>query len=465
MSEDQNTEIQRLKKINSALMGYVERSTDQQGNAYSLFQTAINLEGQIRLRTEELTETLNSLEQSNHQLKVAKESAETANLSKTRFLAAASHDLLQPLNAAHLMMSSLFEMQSSAESRQLARSVESSLNTIDDLLRSLLDISKLDAGVVRPNLKNFRLQELFNSLESDFAPLAQHKNLQLRFHPTRRVVCSDKTLLRRVLQNLISNALRYTHEGGVIVGCRNVSGSIGLSVIDSGVGIEQSRFTRIFEEFHRGKLELMDGSGIREGIGLGLSIVERTVRTLGHQLKFDSKPEMGSIFQVILPEVQGVELREDTEITSMDVSRLQGVFEKKILVIENDTVALKAMESLLSRWHCEVVATRKLSEALSWIGQKGWLPDVVIADQHLDNGERGTTSIQAIREKLKHGVPAVIVTADPTEDLKKICECSSIELMRKPVKPAQLRALLAHIAVQNLTGVQTEHDYSELLAR
>ncbi|RUZ78893.1 hybrid sensor histidine kinase/response regulator, partial [Mesorhizobium sp. M7A.F.Ca.CA.001.14.1.1] len=203
-------DLEKLKKINAALVSRVERSMDQQGNAFSLFQTTISLENRVRTRTEELHSTLRRLEQSNIDLSAAKENAELANLSKTRFLAAASHDVLQPLNAAHLSVSALAEVQTSDEGKKLVRQVERSLETMEDLLRTLLDISKLDAGVVQPDISDVSLEALFSSLRSDFLPVAEMKGLSLKFRPVHAVVRSDRTLLRRILQNILSNALGYT---------------------------------------------------------------------------------------------------------------------------------------------------------------------------------------------------------------------------------------------------------------
>ena len=244
-------DIEKLKKINQALISRVERSMDQQGNAFSLFQTAINLESRVRSRTEELRATLRRLEVSNIDLVAAKESAERANVSKTRFLAAASHDILQPLNAAHLSVSALAEIQTTEEGRKLVRQVERSLETMEDLLHTLLDISKLDAGVVETNITDVPLEPLFSSLKSDFQPLAAQKGLKLKFRSTNAVVRSDRTLLRRILQNIVSNAIRYTRKGGVLVGARHRGDTIRIDVADTGCGIAEDQREAIFEEFHR----------------------------------------------------------------------------------------------------------------------------------------------------------------------------------------------------------------------
>src|SRR5262245_48559498 len=227
------TDLDRLRRINEALISRVERSMDQQGNAFTLFQTAINLEGRIKARTEELRSTLRRLEQSNSELVAAKENAERANLSKTRFLAAASHDVLQPLNAAHLSISALADLQINEEGKKLVRQVERSLETMDDLLRTLLDISKLDAGVVRPDVASIPVEPIFAALRSDFQPLAANKELRLKLMPTTLAVRSDRTLLSRILQNIVSNGLRYTQQGGVLVGARRRNGSVVIDVADT----------------------------------------------------------------------------------------------------------------------------------------------------------------------------------------------------------------------------------------
>jgi signal transduction histidine kinase len=288
MPIDDIDDIDRLKRINAALISRVERSMDQQGNAFSLFQTAINLEGRVRKHTDELRGALRRLEQSNLDLVGAKESAELANLSKTRFLAAASHDVLQPLNAAHLSVSALSDLQTTAEGRHLVGQVERALETMEDLLRTLLDISKLDAGVVRPEIADVPLEPLFQSLMSDFQPLAAKKGLDLRFRSTDLAVRTDRSMFRRILQNVVSNALRYTERGGVLVAARSRGDRILVNVVDTGTGIPPDQHQAVYEEFHRGA-NALDGDRHGGGLGLGLSIVRRMVDALSHQIAFTSR--------------------------------------------------------------------------------------------------------------------------------------------------------------------------------
>jgi signal transduction histidine kinase/CheY-like chemotaxis protein len=437
------SDVERLKKINAALVGRVERSMDQQGNAFSLFQTAIALENRVRTRTDELHSTLRRLEQSNIDLSAAKENAELANLSKTRFLAAASHDVLQPLNAAHLSMSALAEIQTSDEGKKLVRQVERSLETMEDLLRTLLDISKLDAGVVRPEIGDVNLETLFASLRSDFQPLADLNGLKLKFRPAHATARSDRTLLRRILQNIISNALRYTRSGGVLVGIRHRGDTIRIDVADTGCGIPDDQRDAVFEEFHRGSISA-DASLASGGLGLGLAIVRRIAGALSHPITFSSRVGRGTIFHIDVPAGRG-HCTYVAAIGEIERPRGYGLFGTKVLLIENDADVMQAMTSLLERWQCVVRQATATDDALDMLGDTAWVPDIVIADQHLDGGDLGSHTIAEVREYLGRMVPALIVTADPSEAIVKAARLAGIELMRKPLKPAQLRALLAHL--------------------
>ncbi len=433
-------DIERLKRINAALMSRVERAMDQQGNAFSLFQTAINLESRVKLRTEELRSTLRRLERSNIDLADAKENAERANTSKTRFLAAASHDVLQPLNAALLSVSALADLQSGEEGRRLVRQVERSLETMGDLLRTLLDISKLDAGVILPEWADVALDPLFASLKSDFQPLADKKGIRLRFRATELAAVTDRTLLRRILQNVVSNAIRYTSAGGVLVAARRRGASLRIDVYDTGSGIPDDERDEIFEEFHRGTASAADLTG---GLGLGLSIVRRMVEALGHGLTFSSVVGRGTVFRLSLP------LSVTPEVPSAppdpEPPRAYGLFGARVLLVENDEEVAEATTALLERWRCTVRSAATADGAIDALGDTDWIPDVIIADQHLDHGDLGSEAIAEARAFLMRQVPAVIVTADPSDQLQRSARKEGIEVMLKPVKPAQLRALLAHL--------------------
>ncbi len=442
MTVDQVTDLARLKRINEALIARVERSMDQQGNAFTLFQTAINLEGRVRAKTDELKQTLRRLEQSNRDLSLAKEAAETANASKTRFIAAASHDVLQPLNAARLSVSGLSEILMDAEGSSLVKQVERSLDTMEELLRTLIDISRLDSGVMKPELTSFALQDIFEALASDFAPLAQKAGLKLRIRQTSLHVTSDRMMLRRILQNILSNALRYTGEGGVLIGARRRGGQVRIDVIDTGIGIGEDQKTLVFEEFHRGPDAATAHAG---GLGLGLSIVRRMTQALEHPLEFRSKVGTGTEFRIILPLAASPVEAKPSGAAAIPDNPVYGLFSAKVLLVENDRRVQEAMAGLLGRWDCNIRLAASLGEAMTALSTGGWSPDIIIADQHLDRATLGSETITEARKLLKRHVPAIIITADPDKQLASVAREQRIEVMNKPVRPAELRALMAHL--------------------
>lgn len=449
---DTRLEIERLRKINAALMERVERSTDQQGSAFSLFQTAISLEGQVRRRTQELTKTLADLERSNLELKQARDVAVEANRSKTRFLAAASHDVLQPLNAALLLMSSLESVQSSEAGHRLCAQVERSLGTMDTLLRTLLYMSRLDAGDVRPQWQSCSLDALFASLASDFEPVARHKGLELRVRATGLHVRSDSTMLRRLLQNIVANAIRYTERGGILLAARRRGTDVHVRVADTGIGIARERFDDVFVEFARSEQsrdETMDKSA---GLGLGLAIVDRMARTLDHGITLNSRVGFGSCFGLTMPSARPARGTRgkarhpgDAETETSAATPSTSLVDTRILVIENDLEALQALEALLSQWGCLLRLASSTAEARGAIGETDWKPDIVMADQHLNGKDRGTAAIRLVRKRLGENIPGIIVTAAPSGPLAHATRRAGLELMAKPIKPAQLRALLMHL--------------------
>jgi signal transduction histidine kinase len=444
MAVHQVDDVERLKKINAALISRVERSMDQQGNAFSLFQTAINLENRIKSRTEELHATMRRLEQTNIDLIAAKEAAEQANISKTRFLAAASHDVLQPLNAAHLSVSALADLQSSPEGTRLVRQVERSLDTMDELLRTLLDISKLDAGVVKPDYSELSIEQLFQSLRSDFQPLAEKKGLRLRFRPTNLSLTTDRSLFRRIVQNIISNAIRYTGKGGVLVAVRPRKASARIEIWDTGCGIPENQTEKVFEEFHRG-VTMSEGALSGAGLGLGLAIVKRMADTLGYRVTLKSKPGKGTVFRIDMPAGSFFAAKPTANASEVETPKGYGLFGAKVLLVENDPNVLESMRTLLERWQCSVRIASTTEQAMGTLGDTDWVPDIVIADQHLDDGDLGTATITEARAYVGRDIPALVVTADPSDLIVKATSELGIELMHKPVKPAQLRALLAHL--------------------
>ena len=395
--------------------------------AEALERSNETLERRVHERTEELTRLNAALER-------AKGEADAANISKTKFLAAASHDILQPLNAARLYVTTLIE-RGGREDRRLVDNIDASLEAVEEIFGALLDMSRLDTGALRPEFASFRIDELMRQIELEFAPLAVAKGLDLTFMPCSLVVRSDRRLLRRLIQNLVSNAIKYTPKGRVLVGCRRRGDHLRIDVYDTGVGIPQSRWRDIFVEFHR----LDQGAKIARGVGLGLSIVERLARVLDCTVGLESESGRGSRFMVTVPvsNATPVELpaREDTRI---DPSQLVGI---TALCIDNEPSVLDGMETLLRSWSCEVIKAPDLETALAVIGESHLMPNGLLVDYHLDHGN-GIEAITELRRRFGD-LPAILITADRSPSVREEARIQGIQLLHKPIKPAALRALLA----------------------
>lgn len=431
----------KLKKINAALISRVERSMDQQANAFSLFETAIALDNRVLERTRQLQEALRSIERSNDNLLRAKQQAEAASSLKSSVLISVTHDLLQPLNAARLTLSTLSEMDISGQGAALIGQVDRSLLTLEDLLRTLLDISKLDAGVLKPDIRPITVASLFEPLRQEFAPVAAKRGISLRILPSPHAVVSDPLMMRRILQNLLSNALRYTQKGGVLMGCRLKGDRLCIQVHDTGPGIPEAQQQAIFVEFQRGE----SSDGDHAGFGLGLSIVHRFATELDHDIQLDSCLGRGSTFSITLPRAAtDDDVEEGREVQHLDF-RYNVLEGRKVLLIENDPSSAEAMAALLEKWGCDVAATTSATDAMDNIGALGEPPDAIIADLHLDHGENGLDAVNSIREQIKIDVPAIIVTADYSTEAEREAAVYGLELLRKPIKPAEMRSLLSFL--------------------
>ncbi len=431
----------KLKKINAALISRVERSMDQQANAFSLFETAIALDNRVLERTRQLQEALRSIERSNDDLLHAKQQAEAASSLKSSVLISVTHDLLQPLNAARLTLSTLSEMDIPGQGAALIGQVDRSLLTLEDLLRTLLDISKLDAGVLKPDIRPVTVASLFEPLCQEFAPVAAKRGIALRILPSPYAVVSDPLMMRRILQNLLSNALRYTQKGGVLMGCRLRGDQLCIQVHDTGPGIPEAQQQAIFVEFQRGE----SSDGDQAGFGLGLSIVHRFATELGHDIQLTSRLGRGSTFSITLPRAKTedvVEAGHEVQHLDFRYNVLEG---RKILLIENDPSSAEAMAALLEKWGCDVATTTSATDAMDNIGALGEPPDAIIADLHLDHGENGLDAVNSIREQIKIDVPAIIVTADYSTEAEREAAVYGLELLRKPIKPAEMRSLLSFL--------------------
>ncbi|WNJ89088.1 PAS domain-containing hybrid sensor histidine kinase/response regulator [Bosea sp. 685] len=393
-----------------------------------LERTNETLERRVAERTEEILRV-------NTELQRAKAEADEANASKTRFLAAASHDILQPLNAARLYATSLVERDRAAGSPDLAENIDASLDAVEEILTALLEISRLDGGALKPELTAFRVDELMRQLQREFEPSAQEKGLKLVFMPTALALRSDRRLLRRLLQNLVSNAIKYTPNGKIVVGCRRRGAQVSVEVLDTGLGIPQSKQKTVFREFQR----LDQGAKVARGLGLGLSIVQRIARTLDHRLTLVSTPGRGTRFSVLVPRASPLPAMSTSAAPRhAPAGQLAGL---KLLVLDNEPAILDGMKQLLGGWGCTVTIAASVEEAQLSLRAHGD-PDVLIADYHLDHGN-GLTAISTLRQRSSAAMPAILLTADRTPQVREAAAALDVHLLNKPLKPAALRALLA----------------------
>lgn len=395
----------------------------------------------LEVRVAERTAALLRL---NDELRSAKAEAEQANLSKTKFLAAASHDLLQPINAARVFADALTERRLSPNNRDLLNNVTAALEAVDELLSALLEISRLDAGVLTTEVRDFSIADLLAQLAGEHAPLAQARGLTLRHVSCGSVVRTDYKLLSRVLRNFLSNALRYTRSGRILLGCRRRPDGLLIGVWDTGIGIPEDKQREIFEEFRRLRAE-PDRVG-DNGVGLGLAIVERIARRLGHPVIVRSVPGRGSFFGILVPRGSRAALSTPQPVAApRGRDRVAGA---TVAVIDNEPSILAGMAALLSGWQCKVLTAVDTPGILAAVEAAGCVPDVVVADYHLADDAIGLDTVEALHARIGRPVPTVIVTADRTEEIARAVQERGWHLMTKPARPARLRSLLAHLLAE-----------------
>ncbi|MBB3955363.1 NahK/ErcS family hybrid sensor histidine kinase/response regulator [Novosphingobium sediminicola] len=402
----------------------------------ALREAAEMLERRVTERTTALQAEIAERREVEGQLRAAKTAAEHANRDKTRFLAAASHDLLQPLNAARLFVSALAERRLAAPSRALVRQTGVALDSVEDLLEALFEISRLDAGAITPAWSAIELEPMLAALRIEFAAVARAEGLSLDIPVTDVWVRSDIRLLRRILQNFLSNAIRYTAQGCVSIKITAEDGGVRITVRDTGPGIAPEHQEAIFEEFRR-----LESTQRIPGKGLGLAIVRRASTMLGHRLDVESTPGQGSAFSVLVP------LAEARSDGGGDASRpaLPGTTgTQSLLVIDNDPAILAGMAALLRNWGHKVAtaAGPQDEEADKAIAQG---IDLIIADYHLDGALRGDEAIAMVRKAAGREIPALVITADRSDEVKATLAQARVPMLNKPVKPAQLRALMRNM--------------------
>ncbi len=388
-----------------------------------------HLEARVAERTRELSEL-------NRQLLLVNQQVERANQSKSRFLAAVSHDLTQPLNAAKLFTSSLLEMLPDAgEQARIARHIDDALGATEDLITDLLDISRLEAGKFKAKKLDFALRDLLDNLKAEFGVLAQAGGIHFSVVESKHAVHSDVRLLRRVLQNFLTNAFRYNPGGRVLLGCRRMGEKIRIEVWDNGPGIPQDKQEAIFDEFSR-----LDHSRTakEQGLGLGLAIARGISQVLGHQLTLQSWPGKGSVFAVTLNLATRPVTAHQLAAPVVRDSQLEGV---AVLCIDNERDILTAMSTLLGRWGCEVRCAVDLAEAEALVAD-GFVPRLVLSDYHLDDGKTGLEALAALQRVCGDELGGIIISADRKSELQAQIRERGYGYISKPVKPLKLRALM-----------------------
>jgi PAS domain S-box-containing protein len=373
--------------------------------------------------------------------RIAKEEAQRASAAKSRFLAAASHDLRQPLQSLILFTGVLRGYVKGARGEQALKHLEDGLGALKALLDSLLDVSKLDAGMVKPEFTEFPISNVLDEIAASYAPIASAKGLGWRVEPCADPVCSDRTLLGRVLRNLVENALRYTVSGHIRIACGRVGGREGnrlrIAVEDTGIGIPPEHLDRIFEEFHQVGNLARDRS---QGLGLGLAIVRRITNLLGHRVEARSKPGEGSTFSIELP--LGTEAparppeREDTSPGQNGRGRLA-------VVVDDDVMVLDSLEAILTEWGYQALTATDADQAIAEVRKAGRPPDIVIADYRLQEGRTGMEAIHAVRALFDRRIPGLILTGETDLEFQRTAAAHGLGIAHKPVTPNQLGRVLA----------------------
>jgi CheY-like chemotaxis protein/anti-sigma regulatory factor (Ser/Thr protein kinase) len=338
------------------------------------------------------------------------------------------------------------ERQMASPEAKLVRNIDASLEAVEEILNVLIEISRLDAGRLEPDITVFPLSEVFERLDVEFSPLAREKGLALRILPTRLWVSSDRRLLRRVLQNLVSNAIKYTAKGKVLVGVRRHGSKLTIEVCDTGPGIPTGKRSLIFKEFER----LEETAHSVRGLGLGLAIVERIGKVLGHAIDMQSVPGRGSTFTVELSQAEARPAADATAIATPTAGRIAGL---KVLCIDNEPDVLNGMQALLEGWGCIAITAQNAAEAIEQLRRSGDVPEIILADFHLDGGT-GLEAVAALHAATKIRAPVIIITADHSAELQREVRTRGFTLLRKPLKAAALRALMYQLTLQRAVAAE-----------
>lgn len=437
-------ENRRLRKVCQALMSRVESDSGTDGAPYAAFERSVLLAEQVRERTDALHSALDELGQANAHLLAAKAEAEAANLSKTKFLAAVSHDLLQPLNAARLFVSALETHPLPEASYTLVGHVGRSLKDVEGLLGTLVDISRLDAGVLHADKAPFSVSTLLDALAEEYRQVAAIRGLNLHYVPSSAVVESDLALLARVIRNFLSNAVRYTEHGHVLLGCRRRPEGVEIMVGDTGTGIAEQQREAIFLEFQRAPDVQRHHS---RGLGLGLAIVDRISTMLEQPVALTSRSGHGSLFSITVPYASSHATSSRSSVTQggamPEDNPSSPLAECVVWVIDDDEAIIDGMQALLGSWGCRVraAATASALEATS----DGETPDVLLVDYHLgDHRETGLALAARLRRRYP-GLATVVITANHDAQLSRAAREAGMYCLLKPLKPMRLRMLLVSL--------------------
>ena len=411
--------------------GFVADITERKLAQLRLVQLNEQLEQRVAERTCELRE--------------ARDVAEAANRSKDKYLAAASHDLLQPLNAARLLISTLRERALPVPEQTLVERAHQALEGAEDLLTDLLDISKLDQCAIKPDIDAYRLDEILLPLASEFQSVAEAEQLQLRCFVPTYAVYSDFRLLSRILRNFLSNACRYTDQGTVLLGARRRGDCVRIEVWDTGRGIATDQIGAIFQEFNQLGVQR---AAERKGVGLGLAIVDRIANMLDYSLQVRSQPGRGSVFSIDVP-LAPLPVREQRTSAAATTfgDPLPGC---RLLVLDNESSILLSMAALLGQWGCCVLTAANLEEAVEALGDEP--PAVILADYHLDHEVTGWEVAQALRERFARDIPVVMITADRSDECRQALQGFGVPVLNKPVKAGKMRSVLSHLLGEGKAG-------------
>ena len=439
-------ENEALRATVAALRDRVESAVDEQGSAFSWFQAAASLEETIRQRMEQyeqlnlrLTAELESRREIEIALVEAKEQADRANDTKTRFLAAASHDLRQPLSSAMLFLESIDEQVLGGLDIDYLRKSKVALASLSNLLDTLLDVARLDSGGIEPQYADFPVAAVLDRIVPEFAGVARAAGLGLHYVPSSAWVHSDMHLLETVLRNLISNAIRYTPRGRLLVGCRRRRDGLLICVHDTGIGIEAEYLEAIFAAYY----QVPAGGRARSmGIGLGLSIVERIATLLDLRRQVSSAPGRGSMFGVLVPFGRVHRPAGSSAEALPELGAAKGL---AIAVIEDDETVREALAATLTRWGHRPIAVATATEAVVQFIGADLTPDFILSDFHLAGDLKGDAAIDEVRREFDQVPPAAIMTSDSDPELRSLAKTRGVALLKKPLVLEELRSLLAKL--------------------